>query len=297
MLEGIRGKRLSKEKRRISIRKGGKKGCVEKERGRSKSGWGECEARVLLLRRAQGWKRMSVSEEFPRTYKQITQPDAPSRTLSPLVTVSYVCATPISSLGSTASPTHIRTPALPKGYPSSLAYFFHSHLPYSRTFSLFLLGIKISSFLRPYRATILINSAGKSSLKRRSLALLPFLFELDNLSLLRRAAPFIFLNPASPSSSRRGAKVLSHFHPTSSPLSLSLVQESTSRIVIVIRAINPCFKRSTPFFRKGKKDWTLFWIAWMPFASSSIKGREGTTNHNAPYPTTCLRNNDSLVSS
>lgn len=177
---------------------------------------------------------MSVSEEFPRTYKQITQPDAPSRTLSPLVTVSYVCATPISSLGSTASPTHIRTPALPKGYPSSLAYFFHSHLPYSRTFSLFLLGIKISSFLRPYRATILINSAGKSSLKRRSLALLPFLFELDNLSLLRRAAPFIFLNPASPSSSRRGAKVLSHFHPTSSPLSLSLVQESTSRIVIVI---------------------------------------------------------------
>lgn len=200
MLEGIRGKRLSKEKRRISIRKGGKKGCVEKERGRSKSGWGECEARVLLLRRAQGWKRMSVSEEFPRTYKQITQPDAPSRTLSPLVTVSYVCATPISSLGSTASPTHIRTPALPKGYSSSLAYFFHSHLPYSRTFSLFLLGIKISSFLRPYRATILINSAGKSSLKRRSLALLPFLFELDNLSLLRRAAPFIFLNPASLSS-------------------------------------------------------------------------------------------------
>lgn len=64
---------------------------------RSKSGWSECEARVLLLRRAQGWKRMSVSEEFPRTYKQITQPDAPSRTLSPLVTVSYVCATPISS--------------------------------------------------------------------------------------------------------------------------------------------------------------------------------------------------------
>lgn len=142
------------------------------------------------MRRAQGWKRMSVSEEFPRTYKQITQPDAPSRTLSPLVTVSYVCATPISSLGSTASPTHIRTPALPKGYPSSLAYFFHSHLPYSRTFSLFLLGIKISSFLRPYRATILINSAGKSSLKRRSLALLTLPFRARQLVSFAPSRPF-----------------------------------------------------------------------------------------------------------
>lgn len=90
--EGRRGEHRSKEKRRISIKKEGEKGCTERLYR-----WSECEARVLLLRRAQGWKRMSVSEEFPRTYKQITQPDAPSRTLSPLVTVSYVCATPISS--------------------------------------------------------------------------------------------------------------------------------------------------------------------------------------------------------
>lgn len=33
---------------------------------------------------------MPVSEEFPRTYKQITQPDAPSRSLSWFVTTSYV---------------------------------------------------------------------------------------------------------------------------------------------------------------------------------------------------------------
>lgn len=106
---------------------------------REGKGWGECEARVLLSRRAQGWKRMSMSEEFPRTYKQITQPDAPSRTLSPLVTVSYVSATPISS-----SPLSVLAPrygfsyaykeGLAKGYPSFLAYFFH--LPYSRTSSL-----------------------------------------------------------------------------------------------------------------------------------------------------------------
>lgn len=85
---------------------------------------------------------------------------------------------------------------------------------------------------------------------------------------------------------RRGAKVLSHFQPAYRPslsllpTALSLVQESTSRIVIVIRAINPCFKR------KGKKNWTLFdrVDAFRKF----IDERRGATNYNAPAPTTFM---------
>ena len=68
-----------RETRMISLKKE-QRFAAGKETGRSRGGWAWRE----------GWRKMSVSEEFPRTYKQITQPDAPSRSLSWSVTASYV---------------------------------------------------------------------------------------------------------------------------------------------------------------------------------------------------------------